>query len=131
MYLNDLLDALSRGEKPGLSKSELLSIFRNEKPLRTYQRVALFYKLDLRDRGETQGQVADRIRVKPANIKQHEGLMGLINAEMYPHILDALCADALYAEEKKMTTSKLYEKLLFGYRIKSLTSKGNRRHIEF
>lgn len=45
MYLNDLLDALSRGEKPDLTKPELLSIFRAQKPLFTYQHVALFYKL--------------------------------------------------------------------------------------
>ena len=91
----------------------------------------IFYRLGLRDRGETQDQVADRIGVKPANIKQHEGLMGQINAEMRPHILDALCADALYVEGKEITTTKLYNKLRDDYRIKSITPKGNRWYIEF
>lgn len=131
MYLNDLLDALSRGEKPDLTKPELLSIFRAQRPLHVFQHVALFYRLGLRNRGETQDQVADRIGVKPANIKQHEGLMGLINAEMRPHILDALCADALYVGGKEITTTKLYNKLRDGYRIKSITPKGNRWYIEF
>ena len=44
MYLNDLLDALSRGEKPDLTKPELLSIFRKQRPLHVFQHVALFYK---------------------------------------------------------------------------------------
>ena len=131
MYLNDLLDALSRGEEPDLAKPELLSIFRAQKHLDVYQRVALFYKLDLRDWGETQGQVATRIGVSRENIKQHEGVMNWTNAENYSHILDALCAGALYTGGKRISTTTLYNKLRNGDRIESITSEGNRSCIEF
>ena len=136
MYLNDLLDALSRGEKPDLTKPELLSIFRAQKPLFTYQHVALFYKLlGPRVEGETQIQRANRIGASKNDVKQHEGVMNWTTCKDYSQILDALCAGALllYAggKEQSLSTSRLYSKLRNGYRIRSITPKGNRWYIEF
>ena len=128
MYLNDLLDALSRGEKPDLTKPELLSIFRKQRPLHVFQHVAVFFRLGLRDRGETQEQVATRIGVKVGTVKQVEGLKDWMSAENYLHLLDALCADALYAEGKRISPSQLYKKNRL---VKSIIRKGNGWHIEF
>lgn len=128
MYLNDLLEALSRGEKPDLTELELLSILRAHKHLYKYQHVALFYKLGLRDWGETQTQVATRIGVKVGTVKHVEGLKDWMNDENYSHLLDALCAGELYAEGKRISPSRLYKKNRL---IKSIIRKGNRWYIEF
>ena len=48
MYLSDLLDILNKGEKPNLSKVELLSIFQKDKPLSDTERLDLFHRLGLR-----------------------------------------------------------------------------------
>ena len=128
MYLNDLLDALSRGEKPDLTKPELLSIFRKQRPLHVFQHVALFFRLGLRDRGETQEQVATRIGVNVGTVKHVEGLKDRMNDENYSHLLDALCAGELYAEGKRISPSRLYKKNRL---IKSIIRKGNRWYIEF
>ena len=135
MYLNDLLDALSRGEKPDLTKPELLSIFRKQRPLHVFQHVALFYKLlGPRVEGEeTQIQRANRIGASKDDVKQHEGVMNWTTCKDYSQILDALCAGALLlagGKEQSLSTSRLYSKLRNG-RIRSITPKGNRWYIEF
>ena len=131
MYLNDLLEALNKGESIDLSTPKLKSIFQKQRFMFAYQHVALFYKLELRDWRETKIQVANRIGVSGDDIKQHDGAMNLLTDEMAERVLNALCAGELWEGTKKIGTSTLYKKLRDGYRPKSITRKGNQWYIQF
>ena len=74
MYLSDLLDILNGDEKPDLSRLQMLSIFRNDKPLNDTERIDLFHRLGLSDReGEhlTQEEIARLSGVSRETVAQY------------------------------------------------------------
>lgn len=77
LELRDLQDALDRGEELGLSRRELLSVFREDrpKPLNDRERLDLFHRLGLRcHEGERlkQSEVADLAGVGKPTVKQYD-----------------------------------------------------------
>ncbi len=72
MYLSELREILDKGEKPDLSRAELLSIFRKEKPLIGKDRLELFERLGLRDYHLTQEEVADLVGVTRSLVAQYD-----------------------------------------------------------
>ncbi len=81
MYLSDLLDALDNGKPIELSRRELIEIFQKQKPLNDSQRLALFHRLELRDRDRewpfekerlTQKEVAEKTGVSLELVKQYD-----------------------------------------------------------
>ena len=104
VYLGDLLSAVLKNELESatvLQRAKYLNIFQRDKYLTPTQRVALFHKLNLRNKGETQQQVADKVGVTLSVVKQFDAAM-----KKSPRDLDTLCAG-----EKGATT--LNEELSF------------------
>lgn len=134
LYLSDLLSALNKNESIELSKSEIAGIFQRQKHVTEFQRIALFHKLGLRNRGENQEQIARKAGVSLSYIKQYDGAMGYLSSaddSLRSSILDALCAGELYDGEKSLEISRLYNKLRKGHRLRYIEHKGGRWYIHW
>ena len=134
MYLSDLLSDLSKNESIKLSKPEIAIIFKNQKHITLNQRIALFHKLDLRNSGETQLQVAARAGVSRELVAQYDAVMSKLsplNDSLQSSILDALCAGELWEEKRRLEITGLNKKLTNGYQPQCIEHKGDRWYIQW
>ena len=133
MYLSDLLSALNKNESIEPSP-EIAVIFQKQKHITLNQRIALFHKLDLRNSGETQLQVAARAGVSRELVAQYDTVMKKLEPlddSLRSSILDALCAGELWEGKRRLEITGLNKKLTEGYRPQCIEPRGDRWHIQW